>query len=101
MGMYLQGEGGGVWYHDFEHHDHLPEYARVQLRSGALRKVAEPKNAVDLNPAIRPRDTDPKSRWASYLSRGLGQPLSESDVASMSRKEMIEWANELEAEAKA
>lgn len=97
--MYLQGAGGGIWYHDFEHSSHLPEYAQVQLRAGDLSVVPQPENAHELNQSLRPRDSAPKSRWAAYIDT-LGEIVTADDQRTMSRQELIDWADELEAEAK-
>lgn len=97
--MYLRGSGGGIWYHAADHPSQLQEYAQVQLRAGDLERVEEPANAYDLNVSLRPRDSAPKSRWAAYITNAFSETVSPNDQATMTRQELIDWADELEAEA--
>lgn len=97
MGHYLQGESGAIHYFDFEKLSDLPDWAIVQFKSGQLRKASVTDDEkIDLNFSLRPRDTDPRSRWFSYIRRAFHMHIDPVEERDLSKAEAIEWADSLE-----
>lgn len=99
--IFLQGSGGQTWPFNVESVDdpRLPEYVRYQLKKGDLSETAPPEGYTEDGEMARPSNTDSKAVWASYI-RSFEVDLSEAEVQSTSRKELIAWADELEKESK-
>jgi hypothetical protein len=98
--IFLQGSGGVTWPFDAESvtDSRLPEYVRYQIKKGDLHEVPPPEGYTEEGDMARPPDTATKAVWASYI-RTFDVALSEAEVQSTSRKELIAWADELENSA--
>lgn len=98
--IFVRGLGGTTWPINADSADdpRVPEYVRYQLKKGDLTLVEPPEGFTEEGEMARPANTDSKATWARYI-RTFDVELSEAEVNSTSKKELIGWADELEKEA--
>jgi hypothetical protein len=94
--IYLLGSGGVTWKFAGDDYDQLPEYARHQLKTGDLQIAPAPEG--DEPPMERPSNNASKDEWVRYVRSFDGAYLDGEEIKSYTKRDLIQWADELEAE---